>query len=391
MIFNRNIALSKNNSFFLLGPRGVGKSTYITNEFLSNIKSSSVVSIDLLLPNIEYKYASNPNILYEELIKNNKCKWCFIDEFQKIPEILNIVHLLIEKTKIKFILTGSSVRKLKKGRGNLLAGRAFDFKMHPLTSFEINDKFNLNKVLRWGSLPKVFSYTNNIDKQRFLQSYISLYIKEEIQLEQIIRNLNRFRQFLPFASQMNSKILNFSKISRLSGVDPKSISRYFEILIDTLLGFNLEPFYTSVRKQQKLKPKFYLFDTGISCELRPDFDGNLSKSTSFYGEIFEQFFILECIRLNDYFEKRDSFSYFQDKDGAEIDLIIQRKGIKPILIEIKSSTKIIKDHGKHLQKLSKNINYSRKIIVSQEKTPRILDNGIEVVPWLDVLKELYYK
>ncbi len=388
MTYKRLCELPTNHSFFLFGPRGTGKSTLLEEWKSTALTTSSILHLDLLDPATEERYAMNPSLLGEEL-EASSVRWCVIDEVQKVPSLLDIAHSMIQKKKIHFALTGSSARKLKRGRANLLAGRAFDLKLHPMTYFELGKDFNLAETLRYGSLPGLLELETPKDKIRFLESYTRTYLKEEIQLEQIVRNVQRFRRFLAFAGQMNTKILSFSKLSAASGVDEKSVGRYFEILEDTLVGLILEPYDKSIRKRQKQRPKFYLFDTGIACQLREDLAGNLRTSSSLFGEIFEQWFILECHRLRDYRENGDQFYFLQTKDDSEIDLIIERKGQSPLLIEIKSAEVVTDDHLRHLRAFKKIAKHSRAMVVTRESRPRITSDGIEILPYGHALKDLY--
>jgi predicted AAA+ superfamily ATPase len=388
-MFHRLSTLSKNNSFFLFGARGTGKTSLVEGFFKTLQKGKSkCFTIDLLDPDSEENYRNNPNRLKEEILAE-KYDWVLIDEVQKNVGLLDVVHHCIEKYKTKFALTGSSARKLKRSGSNLLAGRAFDFKLHPLTAIELGKIFQLNDVLKWGSLPKIFSFDESQDKSRFLRSYVNTYVKEEIIQEQLVRNVDGFRDFLSVAAQHNGKIINFSNIARDSKIDPKTVSSYFEILRDTLLGFYLESFDRSIRVQQSLSPKFYFFDLGVVDALNDSLSIPLIASTPSYGNKFEHFIILECIRLNDYYEKDFKFSYYRDKHDLEIDLMIKRPGQRNLAIEIKSSEKIKPEHYKNLLKIKDDLKDFDFIVLSQEKHKRILDNGITIYPWKQGLKELF--
>lgn len=296
--------------------------------------------LNLLDPAVEDFYAKAPKRLEQELLARKKRPdWVVIDEVQKVPRILDMVHLMIEKYRFKFLLTGSSARKLKRGGANLLAGRAFIYEIFPLTPIELGKDFDLIPYFHWGSLPGVLALRSNRDKEAFLNSYILTYLNQEIRLEQIVRRLDPFRSFLEISGQVSSKIINHKKIADEIGVDTKTVQSYFQILEDTLLGFYLPAFHLSVRKSQKQNPKFFLFDTGVKKALENSLEQVPSPRTSVFGELFETMVILNIYRLNKYFQLNYRLSYFATKNNVEVDLILS-KGRKNILIEIKSSMSI---------------------------------------------------
>jgi len=381
-MYRRTLNVSLNNSFFLFGPRGTGKSTFLSNIF----KNKSVMWIDLLDPSLELEYSIRPNLIIERYSSlEPKPEWVVIDEVQKVPAVLNIVHLGIEKYNIKFALTGSSARKLKKGAANLLAGRAFVFNLYTLTYAELSSDFNLESVLSWGTLPKIYQFNDIKDKSRFLKSYTLTYLKEEIQSEQIVRKIEPFRRFLDVAGQSNCEILNFSKLAREANLDSKTVERYFEILVDTLLGFYLEAYSKSVRKRQLLKSKFYFFDTGVARAIQNNVDTYLSKNTYAYGKLFEHFIILELIKLNSYHEKNYSFSYLKTKDGAEIDLILSKNQKVFFLIEIKSSQTINDIEINKLRVFQKDFKDAELLMLSNEKQKRVVKE-VKIFPWQEGLE-----
>lgn len=379
------------NSYFLFGARGTGKSTLLDTLYgVEHAPSEDILYINLLDPFQEEDYQKNPNLLKEKISENSQIKKVIVDEIQKIPVLLDVIHYLIERHKnIQFIMTGSSARKLKRGGANLLGGRAFSMYLHPFTFLEAPNGANLKEMLAWGTLPKIYDFENTEDKLRFLRTYTQTYLKEEIQLEQLTRNLNRFRQFLELSAQCNCEIMNFANIAQQSGLDEKTIARYFEILSDTLLGHLLEPYDESVRVRQSQKPKFYLFDTGIYRYLSQFSTNQLIVGSSEYGKLFEQFIICECFRLNDYFEKDYKFYYMRTKEGAEIDLIIKKSAHTKILIEIKSTDKVTKKDYAHLISLSEVIKHKEKWIICNEKSARKTEEGIRILPWNQALKELF--
>lgn len=375
-------------SFFLFGPRGTGKTTLLETWY--DKTDSKVLYIDLLDPEVEENYQRNPNLLKEKINENQKLQKVIVDEIQKIPQLLDVIHSCIEKyKKLQFVMTGSSARKIKRGSGNLLGGRAFSLRLHPFTFLEAPNNANLLEMLSWGTLPKIFEFKNDTDRTRFLRSYCNTYLKEEIQLEQIARNINSFRQFLELAAQCSGEILNFNNIASQSGIDDKTVARYFEVLTDTMIGFMLEHYDESVRSRQSQKPKFYLFDTGVLRYLTQFHTVPLVKGSSEYGKLFEQFIVSECFRLNDYFEKDFKFYYLRTKDGAEIDLIVKLNPKDKILIEIKSTNKITDADFRHLRGLSADIKHIEKWVLCDEKSPRKTDDGIRVLPWRLGLSELF--
>jgi uncharacterized protein len=377
----------KLNSFFLFGARGTGKTTLVRNLFAA----SHCLHIDLLDPMVERTFSLNPTLLKERILGLvPRPEVIVIDEVQKVPALLDVVHSLIESDQIVFALTGSSARKLKAGGANLLAGRAFLYELFPLTFLEMESDFNLNQALQWGTLPKICALTNDEMKFEFLNAYAQIYLKEEVWGEQLVRNLLPFRKFLMIAAQQNGKICNFTKIAREIGADFNTVKKYFQILEDTLLGFYLEPYHESVRKRQKQSPKFFLFDLGVARALSETLDVKLKPQTSAYGEAFENFLISEIHRLNRYFKTGYQLCSLLTQDGAEIDLILQKSGRPPILIEIKSSSNVsIKDDLKHLQKLLPDFPTGTvAFCFSQDPSPRQV-GPILVLPWKQGIQRIF--
>ncbi len=383
-MLKRLSSLSKNQSFFLFGARGTGKSTLLRS--LSQFKDC--LFIDLLRPSQEEIYSLDPETLIRQTQNMTKKNWVVIDEIQKCPKLLDVVHGLIEERKINFALTGSSSRKLKRGGANLLAGRAAVFSMFPLTYFELQNKLSLSEVLNWGTLPKILEFSTVLEKNRYLKSYVHTYLKEEIQVEQVVRKLEPFRLFLPVAAQMDGQILNYSKIAKDVGVDHKTIANYYQILVDTNLGFFLDSYHKSVRKVQHETPRFYFFDTGVKRALEKQINIPLAPKTTSYGNAFESWFINECHRYNSYFELDYSFSYLRTKDDAEIDLIIETPDKKTFLIEIKSATKINADHLKHMLSFRKDF-IGAQYICACDILHKEMYEDIQVLPWRDALKKIF--
>ena len=384
-MYSRISNLSKNHSFFLFGARATGKSTFLNDHFQ---QTAGVLSIDLLDPIIERELSNNPERLIEMINGYGpSLTWVFIDEVQKVPKILDVIHKIIFERKIHFALTGSSARKLKRGQANLLAGRAFNFKLYPMTFVELQNDFKLAEILTWGSLPKIFDFKNDLDKTRYLATYVQVYLKEEILVEQIVRKIEPFRAFLEVAAQCNSEPLNYSKIARESRIETSSVARYFEILADTWIGFFLEPYSKSVRKRQSESPKFYFFDIGVTKALTGRL-GKISEEQGYdYGKSFEHLVILEIHRLNDYYEKMLRFSFLRTGAGVEVDLVVEKGRDVIALIEIKSSKNIISDDLKALRNLRTDFPRAKCYIFCLEKAARDVDE-INIIPWQDGIKKV---
>lgn len=384
-MFQRIVKLTLSNSFFVFGARGTGKSTLIQQRF----GEKKILYFDLLDPEVEDRFARKPKLLEDQVLAQaNELEWVIVDEVQRVPKLLNLVHRLIEKTAVKFILTGSSARKLKRGAANLLAGRAFVYRFFPLTSWEMGQKFNLADYLAWGSLPKVLGYSSVADKADYLKAYALTYLKEEIQAEQIIRNLDPFREFLEIAALSNGVILNCNKIARDVGCDQKTVKSYFQILEDTWLGFHLPAFHRSLRKGQKLHPKFYFFDPGVKRALERTLDAALIPQTSAFGEAFEHGVILEFHRLNDYLQKDYRLSYFQSYHGSEIDLILEKPGTPLVLIEIKSTEKVDETEVSRMERVAKELSPGKLYYLSRDSYPQQIGT-VRCLPWQEGLSEIF--
>ncbi len=383
-MFPRSLNISKSQSFFLFGARGTGKSTFLEGF----IPQEDKVVIDLLDPELADELISYPNNLEKRLAPHiGKKTWVVIDEVQKAPQLLDLVHKLIREKKFKFALTGSSARKLKRGAANLLAGRAFVYNLFPLTEVELGGAFSLEDILMFGSLPLVFSLFDRSDKAAFLKAYAQTFIKEEILSEQIVRNLPPFRRFLDVAAQTDGNILNYSNVAKDINSDPKTVSGYYDILEDTLLGFRLPAYHTSIRKQQKKAPKFYLFDTGVSRALAGRVDAALTPKTFEYGQLFESLVINEIHRRLEYSNKQYKLSFLRVNENLKIDLIVEKANCSPILLEIKSTDKTDERHAKGLLTLGGDFKNAIKILASKDPTPKSFSDVL-ACHWIEAINRV---
>ncbi len=326
-MYSRLIKTKNNKSFFLFGPRGTGKTTWVKKAFPAG------VYIDLLESRLFNELLADPQRL-ENLIPKNFNNWIIIDEVQRIPEILNEVHRLIEKDKYKFFLSGSSARKLRRKGPNLLAGRALTYLMHPLTVIELGQDFNSDHSLKFGHLPSVYVES---DPGKYLESYIKTYLQEEIQQEGFTRNLGAFSRFLEAASFSQASILNVSEVARECAVERKVVENYFTILEDLLLAYRVPIFSRRAKRRLVSHPKFYFFDVGVFRTLRPM--GPLDAPEEVGGISCESLFFQELKAVNDCYSLGYKIYYWRTSNNLEVDFVLYgRRGLKAF--EIKRRRKI---------------------------------------------------
>jgi len=337
-MIHRILNLPKNNSFFLLGPRQTGKSWLVRNTF----SSAETLSYDLLDRRQFTKLKADPGVFAEEVRNRDAAKkYVVIDEVQKIPELLDEVHRLLEAPNApKFILSGSSARSLRRKDANLLAGRAWKLQLFPLTFEELEESFSLTRVLQFGTLPSIYLAESGTFAANSLRAYVELYLQEEIQAESVTRNLAAFLKFLPLAAESSGKQINLSKLGRVVASNYGTIKGYYKVLEDTLIGAFLEPFAGSTRLQLAKHPKFYLFDTGVTRAILGRETAALNPGTYEYGALFESWVINEVWRLNSYNKKNFKTSFFRTDSGAEVDLVIQTPSGQTFGIEIKSADSV---------------------------------------------------
>ena len=336
---NRSLNLSQllktNKSAFLFGPRGVGK-TSLSQQFVASLPP--FLEIDLLQHEFFSRYISNPGLFGKEVeaqLKDRAVLTVFIDEVQKLPALLDEVHSLMERHKghVRFLLTGSSARKLKRGGANLLAGRAWSLHLHPLTHLECD--IDLSRALQFGTLPAV--YLEDSVPQRTLKAYVETYLKEEIMQEALVRRVDAYVRFLDVAGQMNGEPINYTKMAMDCGVSTKTSQEHVAILVDTLIAFQVNAWTYSIRKQLRQSPKIYFFDCGVLNAIRGELGTQLKRGTYRYGKLFETFVVQELFRLNDYMETGYRFYYWRTNTGLEVDIVLSRGAAqRPIAIEIKS-------------------------------------------------------
>jgi predicted AAA+ superfamily ATPase len=355
-----------------------GKSTWLKGAL------PQALWIDLLEEGNFQRYLSDPEALATELEafkRRHPTGWVVIDEIQRIPSLLNEVHRALESSKLKFALSGSSARQLKRGGANLLAGRAIERHLFPLTLEEWGGAFSLNEALRTGALPGVVNASDD-DKKRILRTYVSTYLKEEIQAEGIVRSLPAFSKFLQLAAECVSQEVNASSISRETTVTSKTIGEYFRILEDTLIGFFVPPWTRSVRKQLAGSPKFYFFDNGVTNALTQNLTD--APSGAARGILFEQWIVQEVRAALSYNEIDASLYYWKARGGNEVDLVIAR-GSKPVLaIEIKSTSMPNVRDTAGLKSFSEEYPKVACVLVGQNPKEQII-GGVRCLPYAQFL------
>lgn len=333
-----NLPLEGNKSIFLFGPRGTGKSTWLTQ----HIKDAFLIN---LLKSRTYQQLLNDPQALEKMIPPTFKNWIIIDEVQKIPALLNEVHRLIEDNGYRFILTGSSARALRKKGVNLLAGRALTYTMHPLVYQEIQGDFNLERALTYGMLPDACTIHEPIDIQDYLSAYIETYLREEVLQEGLTRNIGHFSRFLEVASFSQGSQINYSNIAREAMINQKVVINYFSILEDLLLAFQIEPFAHRAKRELSTHLKFYYFDVGIYHYLRPK--GPLDSPEEIAGAGLESLFAQHLRALNDYLKLQYKIHFWRTKTGLEVDFVLYgERGL--IAFEIKHKRTITKKDFKAL-------------------------------------------
>ena len=383
-MFNREINPAKSKSYFLFGPRQTGKST-----FVKSLISRKDLFIDLLPQRNFLNYAKNPGRLREEILahlRQYNDPLCIVDEIQKIPALLDEVHELIESRGIRFILTGSSARKLRRGGANLLAGRAYTYHLFPLTFTEIGSRFNLSKALKLGSLPVLWG-SRKEDAHEFLRSYAETYLKEEIAAEGLVRNIGPFAKFLDIAAANDGETVNFNNIARECSVSVKTVQQYFQILEDTFIAFRVPAWTKSERRRLVSNPRYYFFDTGVTNALAHTLTDQLNPKV--FGRRFEQFVICQLMTFIHYKRLDRQFYYWRTNHGAEVDLLLCIGNRIVCALEIKSSQNIA---GEQLGGLKSFILDNPGIpayVLGDRQNRRRLHGDITVINWDEfILEEL---
>ncbi len=373
-MYSRMISPPKAKSFFLFGPRGTGKTTWVKSAF------PKAAYIDLLEAELFNDLTANPQRLSNFIPLGFK-DWVIIDEVQRIPELLHEVHRLIETKKYRFILTGSSPRKLKRKGPNLLAGRALTFSMHPFSVAELGNDFQLDHSLRYGQLPSVYT---EADPRQYLEAYVRTYLEEEIRQEGLTRNLSAFARFLEAASFSQGSVLSISSVARECHVERKVVESYFSILEDLMIAYRIPIFSKKAKRRLIVHPKFYFFDVGVYRTLRPM--GPLDAPEEVGGIALETLFLQELIALNSALDLGYKIFYWRTSNGKEVDFVLY--GPKGLLsFEIKRTSRITSAMLGGLKSFLADYPMAKAYFVYGGNR-RMYEDKIEVVPVLETLKNL---
>ncbi|MFQ5637629.1 MAG: ATP-binding protein [bacterium] len=369
--------LPEGQSAFLWGPRKTGKSTYLKNKFPNSLV------FDFLRTDLFMDFSRRPFLLREQLLAKEESVLqhpIILDEVQKVPQILDEVHGLIENEGLRFILCGSSARKLKRGQANLLGGRAWRYEMFPLVTPEIG-QIDLLRVLNHGLIP---SHYLQKDYRKSLKGYIADYLKEEVFNEGLTRNIPAFSRFFEAMSYSHGELTNYMNIARECGVDSKTVKEYYQILVDTLLGRMVLPFKRRQNRRVIGKaPKFYLFDVGVAGAF---VDRHLTEEKGErFGQAFEHFIFMELIAHSSLTELDYDIHFWRTRSGLEVDFIL---GDGKVAIEVKGTSRVENRDVRPLRAFIDEYSPPKSIVVCNEKSARLHD-GIRILPWRSFLDELW--
>jgi uncharacterized protein len=365
----KRILPKPNQSFFLFGPRGCGKTTWVKHEF------PECHTIDLLSESLYQSYLGNASQFADEIRALDPRQWIFIDEIQRLPQLLNEVHRFIEEKGFKFILSGSSARKLHRSGINLLAGRAVRRQLYPFLPKELGAAFKLTDILTHGSIPLIW---NSVDKKDALQAYVELYLKEEIKAEALVKNLPGFVRFLPIAAIFHGQTLNISSAARDAGIARTTFNAYLEILEDTLMAFRLPGYESKLRVREKKHPKLYWIDPGLVRAINHKY-GDLHVEET--GSLFEGWIATLLRAYKNYADLYDECYYWSSADSNknEVDFILKR-GQTLLAIEVKYSNRYKPEHLTGLRAAAALPHLKKKILVYHGDSILKTEDNVHVWP-----------
>jgi len=372
-IRNQQLQGSEGESLFLWGARQTGKSTLLKSLF------KDALWFDLLKSDVFMRYERDPSQFREVILAQGENRVVIVDEIQKIPALLDEIHWLMANHRVKFILSGSSPRKILRSGANLLGGRALRYELYPLSCSEI-PQFDLIRALNHGLLPRHYLSDN---PKKLIDAYIGNYLRDEIAAEAKIRNISAFGRFLEAAAFSNGEMVNFTNIAADCGVSAISVKEYFQILEDTLIGRYLPSFQKKPKRRVILAPKFYYFDIGITNHLLKR--GRIEMGSESFGNAFEHFIYQELCAHSNYSGENYSIAYWRTTSQIEVDFIL---GDHQIAIEVKGTDNVQSKHLKGLKAFSEEYIVEKQIVISNDPMDRKVGN-ILVMPWRKFLDRLW--
>lgn len=369
-----NLPLGGPSSIFLFGPRGTGKTSWI------KANMPDAIYLNLLIFETYNLLAANPANI-ESFIPEGYTGWIVVDEVQRVPELLNHVHHLIESRKLRFLLTGSSARSLRRRGTNLLAGRALRYTMHPLVIQEVGDVFKLQQAIQFGMLPSVFS---SDDPKKYLGSYVQTYLQEEIMQEALTRNIAGFSRFLEVASFSQGNVLNIAEVARELSMNRITVANYFDILEDLLLAIRIPVFTQRAKRKMIAHQKFYFFDAGVYRTIRPM--GPLDSPDEAAGIALETLFFQSLLAINEYYNLGYTVYFWRTAAGDEVDFVLYgANGLHAF--EIKKSSHLPGKALKGLKSFKEDYPEAKLWILFLGAQKEYYD-GITALPFEEALKEL---
>ena len=364
-------AILDSRSCFLFGPRQTGKSTLIRQQL------AGYPTYNLLDRTLFVRLARNPALIRETLADDTTL--VIIDEIQKMPELLNEVQLMIDERNVRFLLTGSSARSLRRKGVNLLGGRARSRTLHPFVRAELGDRFDLHRALEYGLLPSIYFSDAPVED---LAAYAGDYLKEEVAAEAIVRNIGAFSRFLEVAAHAHGEMINFANMANDAQVPASTVREYYQILKDTLIAHEV-PALTDSRKRKAISTsKYYLFDIGLARHLQGR--RGLAPGTAEYGSAFESFVFQEVKAFCDY-HRLDTPRYWRSKSKFEVDLVFE-----DLAVEVKATKHVNSRDLRGLRALREEGLLTHYVLVSMEPLPRLVD-GIRILPWTEFLDRLWHR
>ena len=360
-------------AMFLFGARQVGKSTLLKERF------PNAIFYDLLKSETRRRLSRNPEVFREALASKPEGTLVIVDEIQKIPDLLDEVHWLMVEKKLHFILSGSSARKLKRSGANTLGGRAQPRTLFPLVWAEIDD-FEIDKAVQNGMIPRHYTINNATDR---LEGYVNIYLKEEIQEEALVQNIDIFERFMEVAAISDGEMINYENIASDCGIAAKTVKAYFQILKDTLIGYEIPAFRKVIKRRLVQAPRFYYFDVGLTNYLLGR--NSLKRGTTDYGHAFEHLVMQEIIAYHGYSRSRETISYWHTYTNIEVDAVI---GDAKVAIEIKSCEEVKTKHKAGLKAFKEEHPEARLMLVSLDPITRLSDDK-ELVYVTDFFRMLW--